>query len=155
MRFNLNEEANNETLSHICDALGINLAFICSRDQIPHELKLGGTIINMASHNEPGTHWICCFNNDKHIVYFDSYGMQPPQELVDIIHTNKDKCYWNDLQCQDINSNCCGWWCVAFLKVMQDSNGSIAAAEAFTDMFNPSTTTENDKKMKRLLKKML
>jgi len=42
-----------------------------------------GAIFNLDRHSEPGSHWVALFANlnTGHIIYFDSYGGEPPKEI--------------------------------------------------------------------------
>ena len=37
-------------------------------------------IINLDSLEGAGTHWVCCWCNQNHFEYFDSFGLPPPLE---------------------------------------------------------------------------
>ena len=46
----------------------------------PNKKECG--IVNFDKSGGPGTHWVAWYKNDKTKVYFDSYGVQPPIEVV-------------------------------------------------------------------------
>lgn len=52
-----------------------------------------GVFINMDKHDESGSHWVTLFVSMKHklIVYFDSYGMHPPNTIRRLIGNIKKK----------------------------------------------------------------
>ena len=60
----------------------------------------------------PGTHWICYYNN----YYFDPFGMSPLLEVKKYIKDIK----YNDIQYQDTKSLLCGYYCLYFLKRLND-----------------------------------
>ena len=39
-------------------------------------------ILNLDSSSGDGTHWVMWFKNGKDKFYFNSYGVQPPSELI-------------------------------------------------------------------------
>ena len=39
-------------------------------------------IVNFDKSGGPGTHWVAWYKNGKTRIYFDSYGVQPPIEVV-------------------------------------------------------------------------
>ena len=45
------------------------------------EKKICG-IVNLDKSDGPGTHWVSWYKNGKTKIYFDSYGAQPPIEVV-------------------------------------------------------------------------
>ena len=61
-----------------------------------------------------GTHWVCYYNN----YYFDPFGMPPPLEVKKYINNIK----YNDIQYQNIKSVLCGYYCLYFLKRLNDGN---------------------------------
>ena len=53
------------------------------RDTLPKKAKLNECdILNLDSSSGDGTHWVMWFKNGKDKFYFDSYGVQPPSELI-------------------------------------------------------------------------
>ena len=53
------------------------------RDTLPKKEKLNECgILNLDSSSGNGTHWVMWFKKGKDKFYFDSYGVQPPSELI-------------------------------------------------------------------------
>ena len=53
------------------------------RDTLPTKTKLNECgILNLDSSSGDGTHWVMWFKKGKDKFYFDSYGGQPPSELI-------------------------------------------------------------------------
>ena len=53
------------------------------RDTLPIKAKLNECgILNLDSSSSDGTKWIMWFKKGKDKFYFDSYGVQPPSELI-------------------------------------------------------------------------
>ena len=53
------------------------------RDTLPKKAKLNECgILNLHSTSGDGTHWVMWFKKGKDKFYFDSYGVQPPSELI-------------------------------------------------------------------------
>ena len=53
-------------------------------DLLPKRVKqLESGVVNFQSSTEPGSHWICYYNdpNYKYIEYFDSFGLAPPEKI--------------------------------------------------------------------------
>ena len=55
---------------------------IISRDEIPCHTKIGCCVVNFDDCIGVGTHWVVMHIASKMIYYFDSYGLNPPQELI-------------------------------------------------------------------------
>ena len=58
----------------------------------PNKKECG--IVNFDKSGGPGTHWVAWYKNVKIKIYFDSYGVQPPLEVIKYlgspIHYNTD-----------------------------------------------------------------
>ena len=53
------------------------------RDTLPINITLIECgILNLDSFSGDGTHWVMWFKKGKEKLYFDSYGVQPPSELI-------------------------------------------------------------------------
>ena len=53
------------------------------RDTLPTKTKLNDCgVLNLDSSSGDGTHWVMQFKKGKEKFYFDSYGVQPPSELI-------------------------------------------------------------------------
>ena len=53
------------------------------RDTLPKKVKLNECgILNLDLSSEDGTHWVMWFKKGKEKLYFHSYGVQHPSELI-------------------------------------------------------------------------
>lgn len=143
----------NFDLEEKCDEVGVGLNGIYCRDEIP-KLRLGNFIFNtgLSTQREAG-HWTCCkVYNDK-ILYWDSFGIGPMEELVK--RAGKKKIYYNDKIIQNLTASTCGYWCIAFFcyldKVMNTSGDLLDHYQSFINLFD----NKNQKKNELLLKKFL
>ena len=60
---------------------GFREAFL--RDTLSRKTKLNEYgVLNLDSSSGDGTHWVVWFKKGKNKLYFDSYGVQPPSELI-------------------------------------------------------------------------
>ena len=59
----------------------------------PNKKECG--IVNFDKSGGPGTHWVAWYKNGKSKIYFDSYGVRPPLEVIRYlkspIHYNTDQ----------------------------------------------------------------
>ena len=80
--FNLKTESGTCQVNSLCN---INLKTLINQ-KIPK--KYIGVVFNMDKHDKPGSHWIALFVNipRREINYWDSYGMEPPMEVVEIMN---------------------------------------------------------------------
>lgn len=95
-------------------------AVIIMRDQI-HDLKPNTKyILNLDTSLGSGTHWTSFYIVKNQLTYFDSFGMPPPQELVDYASKHKLSIKWNKIQYQDDQSTACGYFAMYAVKSMSD-----------------------------------
>lgn len=88
-------------------------------DKIPEVHRTPAAfVINTDKHNEPGTHWIALFIEDKKTLeFFDSYGLSPGvygNDIARFVMTFSDV-KWNKLCLQSLTSNVCGPYCIYYL----------------------------------------
>lgn len=137
---------SNIDIQGLCKKLKIKLNEICMKDELRIEdMYNGGYIINLANHNQSGTHWVCFQKIDNTIYYCDSYGVVAPQNQVDLFANLSYKLYYNKVQVQDFSSNFCGLFCVLFLYIIQNNlNNPTEACKLFVKVFN---TNKKDLKL--------
>ena len=116
-----NEPLSNFQLMDAVKDLKIkNFRGVFLRDQLPKKPKKKECgIINLAdSDDSQGTHWVAYYkDSDNDLkVYFDSYGIQPPLELIAYL---KDPIYYSREQVQPNNTVVCGHLCLRFLSKLK------------------------------------
>ena len=106
---------NKEPLTNVDIENMIPGVQVFSKDMLPEDIEDGCYVINLQNYFDGnGSHWTALFKNDKDIDYFDSFGVQPPTEVIDFIG---DKMYlYNSMQYQPIYSVLCGYYCVHYLR---------------------------------------
>jgi hypothetical protein len=58
------------------------------RNELPHKANANECgISNLDDSRGEGTHWCCWFKRGRVIYYFDSFGLQPPNEIVQYLKT--------------------------------------------------------------------
>ena len=127
MSFEINKEINiegvilpNIPLSNIqlIDAakkLNIpNFRGVFLRDELPKKPRRNECgILNLDDSNGRGTHWCAFLKNGKDKIYFDSYGLPPPTELIKYL---RSPVYYNSERIQPDNEVFCGHLCLYILK---------------------------------------
>ena len=84
---------------------GVNL-----RDTLPKRPKKKECgILNLDDTTGSGTHWVAWYKNGAEKKYFDSYGIQPPKELVDYLHS---PILYNTERVQPYDQVFCGHVCL-------------------------------------------
>ena len=96
-----------------------------SRDEIPTKVKnIPGHsfIINLDDTEGPGTDWVAVEITADFVNYFDSFGIQLPQELVNLCYIFNKLYKYESNQFQDLSSVLCGYYCLYFLKECERNN---------------------------------
>ena len=91
---------------------------IFSRNQLPKKPNIRECgILNLDSVEGPGTHWVAWYKNKGTKYYFDSYGIQPPEEMHKYL---KSPILYNSIQIQEIGDYICGHLCIYVLEELND-----------------------------------
>jgi len=98
---------SNIDLENILKKFNINNVKIMSKND-KYDNKYNKYIINMDNNDNKGTHWVGLIDN----FYFDSYGLKPPNNIINNIGNNY---YYNDTQYQFLYSSNCGWFVLYFI----------------------------------------
>lgn len=53
----------------------------------PNQIESG--VLNLDTSDNQGTHWTCWIKNKNLILYFDSFGLLPPPEMMDFLNNQK------------------------------------------------------------------
>lgn len=145
---------SNIDLDNIATDHDIDLVGIFSKDELPSRPKDGNYIINLEDSDAGnGTHWTAfTIIDNKYACYFDSFGFMPPKEVLKYLLSYKPYGY-NNRQIQDVKSDYCGYYCIAFLKTMQTPTKE--PYERFDDFLNAFTNNlkTNDKIVIEMLNK--
>lgn len=105
-----------------------------------------GVVFNLDKHNQPGSHWVAMFMcwDTKQCCYWDSYGMKPNPEVVNLMNRLKSQAgemghpldiKINHVRHQYKNSEC-GVYCIYFLT-------SLLEGRTFEDIINNIISDDN------------
>jgi hypothetical protein len=137
---------SNIKLEELITKMNLPLNNIIMRDEADKINKDGFYIINLDTSKGNGSHWTSLYYHPLQSYYFDSFGFVPPFDVEDIItpyiHNNKD--------IQDYDSNACGWYCIAFIKFLNDKQNKELGFKEFLRLFS-NKTNENDNILKEYL----
>jgi hypothetical protein len=89
----------------------------------------------MDSAQGEGTHWVGLYTcHPDYDYYFDSFGVDPPEEVLTFVKSDKKKLVVNDIQIQSITSPNCGYFVVETLKQLDEGyKFSTIILDHFTD----------------------
>lgn len=97
-----------------------NMRGVFVRDELPKRpKKVECGILNLDNSQGSGTHWTAWIKNGNDKLYFDSYGLAPPAELVNYL---KRPVYYNSERIQYGDTVFCGHLCLYVLKKLCDGN---------------------------------
>ena len=110
-----NKPLSNFELLEVVDKLNIpNFRGVYLRDTLPKKTqKKECGILNLDDTSGNGTHWVAWWKAKNEKYYFDSFGIQPPNELVKYLQS---PIYYNTEQIQQSNQVFCGHLCLYVLK---------------------------------------
>ena len=96
-----------------------NFRGVFCRDELPKKPRINeGGIVNLDDSSGRGTHYCAWLKKGKSKIYFDSYGLSPPTELI--YYLGNDILY-NSEQIQQGPTVFCGHLCLYVLKKLQNS----------------------------------
>ena len=142
------KELSNFELIEICKQRKIPLVNVIAKDEEMLMKKNGNYIINLQNHNQRGSHWTTLVMTKSDCIYMDSFGQPPPQEVDDFLKNKykKENINYNTMIIQDMNSDYCGYFCIAFLKSNKENRnkGLLQKLKTFQTIFS-TDTKKNDK----------
>ena len=140
---------SNFDLIRIAKERNIPLNDVIAKDQTKKLKKDGNYVINLENHNQPGSHWTALIMSAKDCVYFDSFGMPPPEKVYQFLEKKYGKVYFSKIEIQDIDSTFCGYFCLAFLKFVKERRGTLVQKlQNFQKLFKENTK-QNDGVLER------
>lgn len=122
-------------------------------DELPPRLdKDFCVIVNTEPSSEAGEHWIAIVFKRGIFYFLDSYGRAPSHQLFTKEFKNKIKDYFKDYRykynpkmIQDLFSNMCGYYCIYFIREME--NKTLKQALSIFD----SNLKNNDNLVKEIV----
>jgi len=162
---------NNVQVEDLAKRMGVRLEAVCFKSELK-DMKLKhnvGYIINLENEfdedgeRNEGSHYTCFLYNKypnercrDEYVYFDSYGVPPPQEVLEFCGVNEKEMPYNTIDVQSLMADCCGWFCLAFLYYINVFQGRTmdlyTDCEHFTSLFNNLNETNDWKHNEAVLK---
>ena len=110
-KYNLKNDTMNES-----ELQRVYIYPIYPRDS---KIYLDKGFVNIDNGCQGGTHWTCFIVKDNKSFYFDSFGVQPDNFLLNQLP--KPVIYHN-YEIQDINSKLCGSYCLYFFYLIEGMN---------------------------------
>ena len=109
-------------------------------------------IVNLESSKDGnGTHWMGLKIQNKECIYFDSYGMLPPEEIISFCkRVPKSHLAYNTKEIQDFKATTCGFFSIGFIIFLHinSSDNLYKKSSSFSDLFSLDTKLNNKKLQK-------
>src|SRR5678815_2356411 len=114
-----------------------NFRGVFMRDALPKRPRRNECgILNLDDSNGTGTHYCSFLKNGKDKIYFDSYGLSPPTELLKYLG---NPTYYNSERIQPDNEVFCGHLCLYVLKVVMNDGCNFQEAVSYTHLTLPTS----------------
>ena len=97
-------------------------------------------IINTGDSGTEGQHWVALKMTKNKCFYFDSFGLYIVNENIRKFVSKYGKVTYSNICIQDIRSEKCGQFCVAFVKIVNN----VKSYNNFIKIFNHSKLYLND-----------
>jgi len=160
---------NNFQMLELAPKMGIPLKGVYFKDELKaDDLEVGKSyVINLSDEKDEdgeqniGSHWVALHIGklDGKIcpMYFDSYGVGPPEDIKNIVEKRfKKKINFTTKNVQSIVTDACGWFCMAwlhFINKFYNRTGNILVDSAlFLDLFEDLDKSTDWKKNEFILK---
>lgn len=139
---NYTKDLSNFDIEKICNKLQIPLNGVYMKDELTkNNFQNGNYVINLENSNQGGSHWCALVKKDKVVLWIDSFGLPCPENICDVCQQlNINSIYYNETNIQDIDSNLCGYFCIAFFLYCKVNRGLITSKlSKYVNMFYQNT----------------
>ena len=135
----------NFDLEKLCHEYKVPIHSVVMKNELPYQVKDGSYIVNLQSSTQgDGTHWTSLIVEKKKALFFDPFGAEPSQEIVDFVKTRKGcRLGYSSRDIQDLASHNCGYFCLALLNYMRGCTDIFDAANTFFNSFD-NISSNND-----------
>src|ERR1700678_1580866 len=120
-------------------------------DELPLRPKNMSYIINLDPSTSPGSHWVAVYFEKGNAEYFDSYGLPPPELILNFIKANSYQFTCNSQQLQHVRTAVCGQYC-AYYVLKKCANQKMSKILL---PFSNVNFISNDKLVFKFIKKLI
>lgn len=146
---------SNIKIKEICKKLNIPLIDVLMKDQFHMGLPNGLYILNLNNSDQGGSHWcsLIKMKGNKYL-YCDSFGMPPPETILNSLNISPNKLMFNDQQIQHLNATNCGYYAIMFLCYYNFFKTPAKTIRMYLRHFT-TDEAENDKVLGNIFKELL
>jgi hypothetical protein len=94
---------------------------VCPKDHLPKRkpCHVKAYIVNTHNSDQPGEHWVAIYFKENTALYFDSYGLPPFEEDIQLFLDNNSRSWSrNKIRLQSGSSAMCGVYCLFALDAL-------------------------------------
>jgi hypothetical protein len=137
---------SNFEIEEYCMKKGLPLKGVMSKDLLDNTALKNGDVyvLNLDTTDGNGTHWVCLMKNKGISLYYDPFGVEPPESVLAKIKNTKGRCYYSQEVNQDLDSVLCGYYCLSIIKSIFRDN--ISFRDYLAKLYN-----EPNKKNKKFI----
>src|SRR6266853_3735025 len=88
------------------------------RDTLPKKIKTNECgVVNLQPDKDQGSHWCCYYKHGKNKIYFDSYGLDPTNEMIKYLKSAENS---SPIVCSIYYSRIwyCYMWTIMYLRII-------------------------------------
>jgi len=109
-------------------------------DELPKRIKTNKcAIVNLQKSDQDGSHWCCYWKKGKEKYYFDSYGLEPCNEMLKYLKPTKNvpPLIISTYQIQKFGTVICGQICIYVLYMLGNNHKFIDILLSLMNEFHP------------------
>ncbi len=144
----------DKELKQLCKLFKIKCKGVYLKDELASiRIQEGFYIYNLDSKSDPvvdtslGTHWTCSVGNGEQVMYFDSYGVGPPNEISYFLKLKYGKFLYNNYIIQHLDSTNCGFFCLGLALYVKENQSSspnlLMICNDYINMFEDNAKTND------------
>jgi hypothetical protein len=135
MDFNEFGITTDSQLRKIAEQMGFSkINYIGFAENLRELPKNGLSIINLGDNRQGGSHWTMLWIEPKYVIYFDSYGVGPEDNIIHLAG-NRTISY-NTKQVQGYTESFCGIWALCAAAFISKKKDKSRALDEFVDQYN-------------------
>jgi len=125
---------SDEQLRDIAKQMGLpKINYIGFAEDMRKLPKDGLSIINLGDDQQGGTHWTMLWVEKDYVIYFDSYGVGPEDNIIKL--ADKRTIAYNTKQIQGYTESFCGIWALCAAAFIAKKKDKATALNEFVDQF--------------------
>lgn len=125
---------SDEQLRDIAKQIGLpKINYIGFAENLRKLPKDGLSIINLGDDQQGGTHWTMLWVEPEYVIYFDSYGVGPEDNIIRL--AGRRTISYNTKQIQGYTESFCGIWALCAAAFIAKKKHKATALNEFVDQF--------------------